>query len=422
LLLLFFVSALYLLQSAISDEAWVAAPVAAATPEQVFKAKSLAKRTLRLFSQQRSGIIAVEQTELDSLSALLGRAYPQLRTQLNILPGGLQLTMSVELPSNPLGRYLSWQLVFPIAPHQLRIEQLQLGGSSIPDPLLKAALPWLLDSLFGQEQRQILLQTLRLDSTRTEHLSVLIQPPLNASQRVRELLARIQSFSGDRVDIDPAQISRQYSLLQQQAEQFDPKQWVSITQFIAPVFRQLDQQPDPEQAQRDGSAAILALAIYLGSGQIEQLTGPVLTPEQRQQPPHHRTLLSGRIDLRQHFLVSAALQVLAEAGFSHAIGEFKELLDSRRGGSGFSFPDLAADRAGTLFALQISHDPQQAVAFLKRFEEPLRETDLMIPIDTLPEGLSQAEFQERYQDLNSDAYKQLLEWIDTELAKLRLYR
>ena len=61
-------------------------------------------------------------------------------------------------------------------------------------------------------------------------------------------------------------------------------------------------------------------------------------------------MLAGRRDLLQQFIVSAGLRVLAENGVPMAIGEFKELLDSRSGGSGFSFVDLAADRAGLRFA------------------------------------------------------------------------
>ncbi len=422
MLLLLLAGVLYLLQATISDEAWIATPAPAPTTEQVIAAKSLAKRTLRIFSQERNDTLSVSQSELDGLAALLGRANSRLRTQFNIIPDGVQLTLSVELPRNPFGRYLSSQLVLPVSPQQVTLKQLQLGTLALPDRLLQVTLPWLLDRLFDPQQRQTLLQTVRLTAITNDQLTVAITPPADARQQFRKLLARVQSFSSDNPGLDNARISYYYSQLQQQATQFKPQQWVSVTQFIAPLFRQLAQQTDPEQAQRDTGAALLALAIYLGSSQVEELTGPVVTEQQRRQPPHQRTLLKGRIDLRQHFVVSAALQVLADAGFSHAIGEFKELLDTGKGGSGFSFADLAADRAGTLFALHASRDPQQTLAFLQRFGPPLREADLMISIDKLPEGLTQTQFQDRYQSLQGDAYQQLLGWIDSQLAQLRLYR
>ena len=48
--------------------------------------------------------------------------------------------------------------------------------------------------------------------------------------------------------------------------------------------------------------------------------------------------------------MSAGIKLIADSGISFAAGEFKELLDALSGGSGFSFADLAADRAGTHFA------------------------------------------------------------------------
>lgn len=410
-----------ILSLALSDRPSVTAP-SVTTPQQVYQIKALAKRTLKALNRSSSSEISLSQEELNSVSSLIARAYPRLRSQFSVDPRGLNLALSLALPPNPFGRYLALQLHLPISARQLRIEQLQLGSLRIPDRLLQLLLPRLLDLLFDPNQRQTLLLTLRLSKASPGLLRVAIHPPADAGEKVRLLLARIQSFSSDKPALDNSRISHYYSLLQQQAAQFDPQQWLSVTQFIAPLFRQLAQQADPEQAHLEAGAALLALAIYLGSDELEQLTGPVLTELQRQQPAHQRTLLQGRIDLRQHFVVSAALQVLADAGFSHAIGEFKELLDSREDGSGFSFADLAADRAGTLFALRASRDPEQALEFLRRFEPPLRESDLMVAIDKLPEGLTQAEFQARFQGLQGDAYQQLLERIDTELSRLRLYR
>ncbi|MFT6914092.1 MAG: hypothetical protein ACJAWL_000380 [Motiliproteus sp.] len=422
LLLLIGIVALGLLLSmALSDQPSVAAPPDTSS-QQVYQIKALAQRSLKALKRSRPSTIRVSQSELNSVSSLVARAYPELLSQFRVTPAGLDLALSLAVPHNPFGRYLSVRLHVPIASAQLRIEQLQLGSLRIPDPLLQLLLPQVLDLLFEPGQRQTLLLTLRLAQASPEQLTVAIHPPTNASEKVRQLLARIQGFSSDKPALDNSRISHYYSVLQQQATLFEPQQWLSVTQFIAPLFRQLAQQADPEEAHLETGAALLALALYLGSTQVEQLTGPVLTEQQRQQPVHNRTLLEGRIDLRQHFVVSAALQVLADAGFSHAIGEFKELLDSRKEGSGFSFADLAADRAGTLFAQRASRDPEQAVAFLQLFEQPLRESDLMIEIDTLPEGLTQAEFQTGYQGLQGHAYQQLLDRIDTDLAKLRLYR
>ncbi|MEH6648598.1 MAG: hypothetical protein V7707_01080 [Motiliproteus sp.] len=425
----------WLLTVVISDSPWVEAPPAISA-QQAQQVKALAKRTLRSVNQDpvlepepksissnpdRQRPVEVSHSELDALAAMLARAYPQLHSKFDLTPGGVILTSSLRLPDNPFGRYLSLRLRLPISIQELRIDRLQLGQLEIPEPLLQRLIPGVTQLLFGAEQSHILLHTARLSAITTDRLTLLIDPPNNASQQLVQILGQVRSFSGESPSLNRLWISQYYSLLQQQAMQLESGQWVSMTYFIAPLLRRIGQQAEPEQTHLHSQAAIMALALYLGSGRFEQIIGPVLSDDQRRQRPHYRTLLRGRVDLRQHFIVSAALQVLADVGFSQAIGEFKELLDSGQGGSGFSFADLAADRAGTLFAQHISRNPHQATILIDRLDRPLREPDLMIPIDQLPEGLTQTQFQQHYRDLDSENYQLIIDRIDTDLNNLRLY-
>ena len=64
-------------------------------------------------------------------------------------------------------------------------------------------------------------------------------------------------------------------------------------------------------------------------------------------PPQNVTL-DGREDFAKHFIVSAAIAAFADTALADAIGLYKEIDDARYG-SGFSFNDIAADRAGTKF-------------------------------------------------------------------------
>ena len=59
--------------------------------------------------------------------------------------------------------------------------------------------------------------------------------------------------------------------------------------------------------------------------------------------------LLGRRDLAQHFFVSGYLTATMGAEAANAAGVAKELVDANTT-SGFSFADLAADRAGVRFA------------------------------------------------------------------------
>jgi hypothetical protein len=119
-----------------------------------------------------------------------------------------------------------------------------------------------------------------------------------------------------------------------------------------------------------------------------------------------------------HFVVSAGLEVLANSGVSFTAGEFKELLDSA-GRSGFSFADLAADRAGLRFAA-LATEPATARHVQQILRQIVDETTYFPSIEGLPEGLSQQEFEEIYKDVDSAMYRSLLDEIDRRIEALFL--
>jgi hypothetical protein len=134
---------------------------------------------------------------------------------------------------------------------------------------------------------------------------------------------------------------------------------------------------------------------------------------------HARTLrpsLLGRHDLAQHYLVSAGLAVAAGSGLAGGVGVFKELEDSR-GGSGFSFADLLADRAGIRLAQMATATEKRARLLQQRMSGPLSETDFMPEIDDLPEGVMELEFKRRYRDLDSNSYSYSYRMIEAEIEQ-----
>ena len=95
--------------------------------------------------------------------------------------------------------------------------------------------------------------------------------------------------------------------------------------------------------QAESRALIAVVAFYVnGKGLAAIVPGAKDWPR----PVAKTVTLNGRTDSPQHFTVSAALAAHAGGPLSDAIGLYKEVDDSRRG-SGFSFNDIAADRAGT---------------------------------------------------------------------------
>ena len=172
----------------------------------------------------------------------------------------------------------------------------------------------------------------------------------------------------------------------------------------------------------ENRAALLALGILLGHPRLEQLVGQVM--DQRdwgRAAPYARTTLRGRDDWTKHFFVSAALTVLSAQAPSDAIGLFKEELDAG-GGSGFSFGDLMADRAGTTFALLATRDDTRARALQERLAAGFRVDDFFPEAADLPENIQDAELQARYGGVGGPLFRQYAAEVERRLWRCPGYR
>jgi len=172
----------------------------------------------------------------------------------------------------------------------------------------------------------------------------------------------------------------------------------------------------------ENRAAILALAIVSGDRRIERLVGPATDPPAAAKARRRlaRVSLYGRIDWARHFVVAGALTLLLDEVAIEALGVFKETLDSTGGGSGFSFADLMADRAGRLFALTATRNAESARAMQAWMTGPVRVADFFPPAAGLPEGLTAAQLLARYGGVGGPGYRQVLEEIDRRLRACAL--
>ena len=119
-----------------------------------------------------------------------------------------------------------------------------------------------------------------------------------------------------------------------------------------------------------------------------------------------------------HFLVSAVLAAEGGGRLADAIGLYKEISDSR-GGSGFSFNDIAADRAGTRFGQIAANDPKRLQAELSK---GVTDEDFMPGVADLPEFLSEAEFKATYGGVGAPAYERMKADIERRVASRPLLR
>lgn len=189
----------------------------------------------------------------------------------------------------------------------------------------------------------------------------------------------------------------------------------SLADLLSPLFQLAAKRSASLEAPAEHRAALIAVALYVNGKDPARMI-----PEARewQRPAWRRFQLSGRRDLAQHFTMSAA--IAAAAGpIAHVIGLLKEIEDARRGG-GFSFSDLAADRAGTTFA-QRATASESARRLQARVAGGISDADIMPPVDGLPPDVSDRELARRYRSGNEAAFRAVLTEIDRRIAALAIF-
>ena len=206
-------------------------------------------------------------------------------------------------------------------------------------------------------------------------------------------------------------VRRYYNLLRHRHQ----KQTIqTLSEILHPLIETAAKFSQNNPAPQENRAAILATTFY-----IMGLPLKYLIPEAVNEPVVYRptVVLDGRQDFAQHFIISAAITAYSDTILSDAIGLYKEIED-KRSGSGFSFNDIAADRAGTRFGARATASHPKAAQLQQWVVQGLEDKDLMPEWADLPESLSKTAFKQRYGNLGSPTYKAMMSTIEQRVAAL----
>ncbi len=127
--------------------------------------------------------------------------------------------------------------------------------------------------------------------------------------------------------------------------------------------------------------------------------------------------IRGRRDLAQHFVVSCYLTAAYGRLAANAAGLAKELQDAKSG-SGFSFVDLAVDKAGVEFASCVL---TKQIA-CRDLADKFLITDFVPTLDQLPECIGWDEFVATYGDESNPRLQQAVQDILCRIRALPPYR
>jgi hypothetical protein len=348
--------------------------------------------------------LLLTERDADLLLFHASQRWLSANTRVQMLPGQALLQASVAAP---FGRWLNVELRLRQTASLPTVEGLRVGRLPLPAALAMPLLRTLatrrgvqLDALLAAEW----IQQVRIDRGRT--LVRYTFGPETAA-RLRAALVppgeqqRLQAYNTKLVELTRDAASGT----------------VSLAPLLAPLFGlAAERSAAGGDAVAENRAALVVLAFFANQRPLG-----LVVPDAHDwpRPPPLRVTLLGREDFTLHFLISAVIAAEAGTPLADAVGLWKELADARRGGSGFSFNDIAADRAGTRLGEAAVRDAERLQA---RLAAGVAEGDLMPPVADLPEFLPEAEFVARFGGVGAPAYQRLLDDIDARIAALPLLR
>lgn len=401
--------------------------------------KEAAKRLIdSLKSKKQPVVVSLSQLEINGLSAFANRAVPHLAVDVLIHNKTATLDAAIELPLPKLFRYLNISGELLPNANGLLLGNITVGSISVSGKYFITLGAWVVNTFVEDKLGSTLAQMVNWVKIHDSSIEVSIDIPQDLTKpedkkstfiTLREKL----SLFGGKID-DPERVAMYYHQFVNMVDTVNLpiKQRINLTYYIHKIFSLVNKQKLNAlsnnitlNAVQENSAGLMALAVYFGSSSFELMIGgitPLTIKQQQERIALQRFVtLNNRVDLQKHFIYSVAFQLFSNTAASDTIGELKEFLDSN-GGSGFSFADLMADRAGTRLAQLATSNEINAHKVQLLLNGKVNESDFMPDISGVPEGISAKVFEKEYRDVSSSNYQKMLAFIDSQLASLAIYK
>lgn len=352
--------------------------------------------------------IVVTQQDLDLAANYLAHRYAGGGATVNLGERTMHISLSAEVPHNPLGRYANVEVSLVEDDSLLRLDRLQMGRLRVP----AFAANWLLGRAYEAVRKNgdlpattDLIKSVRLTSGT---LAVSYQWEESLPDRLRSMLVTKE---------DQERIRAYHMQLVETSRSLAPGH-VSLVRLMVPLFALSGKRSERGDAVAENRAALLVLAAYVNGRGLGRI---IPSAQGWPSPVMHKATLNGREDFAKHFIVSAALAAHSGSPLSDAVGLYKELRDAR-GGSGFSFNDICADRAGTLFGERSAENSASAAKLQQRMHDGVKESDVIPSTKDLPEFMPEPEFRRRFGGVGEPKYNAMMEEIERRIAALPLHR
>jgi hypothetical protein len=378
------------------------------TPSNIERAKQVLDqndpRKLRTGSRRS---ITLNQQDLDIAANYLAHFYANGGARLILNNRKAELAASLRPPQIPVIFYFNVTAKLAGGSPLPRLDELRVGRLVIPGLIADWLMTQTMVQLLGKEAVDAAVQTIKQVDLKQGQLNVVYQWSSNLPETLRRA-----AFT-----VDDQERLRTYQERLTLISNAPKDKNVSLAELLVALFELAEVRSRQGNPVAENRAAILVLALYANGKPL----GTILPAAKDWPRPTKQTVtLDGRDDLSKHFIVSAAIAAKAGAPLSDAVGVYKEIEDSR-GGSGFSFNDIAADRAGTRLG-EYAANPALAQKVQRQLSAGVGEKDIMPKTADLPEFMPEKEFLRRYGGVDAPPYKKMMAEIERRVAALPLYR
>jgi hypothetical protein len=372
------------------------------TPEHIARAKHIVDAHR---FQARPGMLVmtnVRPSDVDLAANYLANRFAKGSAQVALAEQRAHVRVSLPL-QNVTGAYLNIEAILAETRGLPQPRSVRIGKLPLPDALSELLASQFVNWIQHNPEYRAPFDSIRLVKMSPNQLSFLYRWEGGFSREFRTSVMDKE---------ERARLLRYQTLLAENSRHFAGQ--TPLSQVLPSLARQAIIQSKTGDATAENRTLILATTFYVLGVSLEQLL-PEAAAWPR--PVPHVITIDGRDDFAKHFMVSAAIAAYADTALADAIGLYKEVEDSRSG-SGFSFNDLAADRAGTKFGEKSVASRETAQKLQRRVASGLIDSDLMPAWSDLPEFMPEAEFKRRFGGLDAPAYQRMMQKIEQRVAAL----
>jgi hypothetical protein len=391
---------------ALSDEPLIVGATKLAH-EDVARARAILRQhNPRKLADGATRTVTIDEKDLNLAGNYLLQKAGRGGARIIVLPGAIDVAATLRLRRVPVRPYVNVIMSIEDRRNRPYINNVRIGELPVPEVVAEVIVREALARVYKTKRFKLaseFIQDLHLDRGEV-HVTY---------QWRAGLLDEVRSAVLSTADREA--LSVYYDHLVAMAEDGSGAR-MSITQVLQSMFELALDRSQKGDSVAENKALLLVLGSWASGRGMD-----TIVPGAADGPAPFRVSLDGRYDFAQHFLTSAALAAGGDTALSDAVGLFKEISDADTG-SGFSFTDLAADRAGTRFgevatASRIAANNLQIILSVG-----VSETDIMPSAKDLPERMTQAEFERRFGGVGGAAYREVLQEIERRVSACPLYR